>query len=231
MLGRFGAARCAGAEAGKDGGEAMAVFTRRAFVGLAAATAALAGVGGAAVALAGEEELLRPPGGQDEGALLASCVKCDRCRSACPTGVVGVAHVEDGLLQARTPTLDFHKGLCDFCGLCQRVCPTGALGSFEPERDKLGVAVVQKDRCVAYFDGCSECEKACPYEAIALDEAGHPVVDATACNGCGACENVCPALVYRSFAGGTRRGIVVVPPRRYERLGKTVVEDESEMMA
>ena len=55
----------------------MAVFTRRAFVGFAAVTAALAGVGGAAVALAGEEELLRPPGGQDEGALLASCVKCD----------------------------------------------------------------------------------------------------------------------------------------------------------
>ena len=148
----------------------MADYTRRAFLGFTAATAALAGVGASAIAFAGEGGLLRPPGGQDEGALVAACVKCDRCRSA---------------------------------------CPTGALGSFDPQRDKLGVAVVQKDRCIAYFEGCVECEKACPYEAIALDDVGHPVIDAAKCNGCGVCENVCPALVYRSFAGGSRRGVVV----------------------
>ena len=136
----------------------MADYTRRAFLGFTAATAALAGVGASAIAFAGEGGLLRPPGGQDEGALVAACVKCDRCRSACPTNVVGVAHVEDGLLQARTPVLDFHKGYCDFCGKCQTACPTGALGSFDPQRDKLGVAVVQKDRCIAYFEGCVECE-------------------------------------------------------------------------
>ena len=135
-----------------------------------------------------------------------------------------------GLLQARTPVLDFHKGYCDFCGKCQTACPTGALGSFDPQRDKLGVAVVQKDRCIAYFEGCVECEKACPYEAIALDDVGHPVIDAAKCNGCGVCENVCPALVYRSFAGGSRRGVVVVAPERYERLGRTTVEGESEMI-
>ena len=110
--------------------------------------------------------------------------------------------------------LDFHKGYCDFCGKCQTACPTGALGSFDPQRDKLGVAVVQKDRCIAYFEGCVECEKACPYEAIALDDVGHPVIDAAKCNGCGVCENVCPALVYRSFAGGSRRGVVVVARAR-----------------
>ena len=138
--------------------------------------------------------------------------------------------MEDGLLQARTPVLDFHKGYCDFCGKCQTACPTGALGSFDPQRDKLGVAVVQKDRCIAYFEGCVECEKACPYEAIALNDVGHPVIDAAKCNGCGVCENVCPALVYRSFAGGSRRGVVVVAPERYERLGRTTVEGESEMI-
>ena len=208
----------------------MTAMTRRSFVGLAAVCAVGAGVGGAGVAFAGEGELLRPPGGQDERALAAACLKCDRCRSACPTGAVAVASVGDGFLRARTPVLDFHKGYCDFCGKCIEVCPTGALRSFDETAEKLGVAVVQKDRCIAYFEGYVECEKACPYDAIALDDVGHPVIDAAKCNGCGVCENVCPALVYRSFAGGSRRGVVVVAPERYERLGRTTVEGESEMI-
>lgn len=209
----------------------MDAMTRRTFVGFCVTCAACAGVGGAAAAIGGNGELLRPPGGQDEGHLLGSCVRCDRCRSICPTGVIGVAHVEDGVVQARTPKLDFHKGYCDFCDLCARVCPTGAIGPFDEKQDKIGVAIVQKDRCIAYFQGCVECERACPYDAITLDASGHPVVDARACNGCGVCENICPALVYRTFAGGTRRGIVVVAAERYERIGRTIVEDESEMNA
>lgn len=215
--------------AAKKREKASSEMSRRSFVGFCAATAACAGVGGAAVALAGSKELLRPPGGQDETHLVSSCLKCDRCRSICPTGAVALAHIEDGFLNARTPTLDFHKGYCDFCDLCARVCPTGAIGHFDETKDKIGVAIVQKDRCVAYFNGCVECEKACPYDAITLDDAGHPLVDPQKCNGCGICENVCPALVYRTFSGGTRRGIVVVPWNAYERISKTVVEDESEM--
>ena len=211
----------------------MAAYTRRAFAGFCGAAAVFAAFGGAVKAADGVSEtaLVRPPGAQDELHLLASCVKCDRCRSVCHTGVIGVAEVGDGCLRARTPKLNFHRGSCDFCGDCQRVCPTGAIGAFDPEADKMGMAVVQKDRCVAYYQGCVECQKACPFEAIALDGDGHPVVDADRCNGCGVCEDVCPALVYRSFSGGTRRGIVVVSPSAYARLGKTVVEDESEMSA
>ena len=51
----------------------MADYTRRAFLGFTAATAALAGVGASAIAFAGEGGLLRPPGGPDEGALVAAC--------------------------------------------------------------------------------------------------------------------------------------------------------------
>ena len=167
----------------------MTAMTRRSFVGLAAVCAVGAGVGGAGVAFAGEGELLRPPGGQDERALAAACLKCDRCRS---------------------------------------VCPTGALRSFDETAEKLGVAVVQKDRCLSYFQGCTVCEDSCAFDALAFVD-GHPVVDGDACNGCGQCEFECTALVYGTFAGGTRRGIVVVPPEAAGQLGRTVVEDGSEM--
>lgn len=135
-----------------------------------------------------------------------------------------------GCCKLAPPCSTSTKGTAISAESARRPARPGALGSFDPQRDKLGVAVVQKDRCIAYFEGCVECEKACPYEAIALDDVGHPVIDAAKCNGCGVCENVCPALVYRSFAGGSRRGVVVVAPERYERLGRTTVEGESEMI-
>lgn len=204
--------------------------TRRAFIGFCATGAISIGFAGTVKALAGEQDLLRPPGAQDEEHFISTCLKCDRCRSICPHGAVSLATVENGLINARTPILDFHKGFCDFCDLCYRVCPTGAIQSFDETSEKVGVAIVQQDRCVAYFEGCLTCVDACPYEAISLDDAAHPVVDAEKCNGCGVCEYVCPALSYRSFSGGTRRGIVVVTPADYERLGKTSVEDESEMV-
>lgn len=208
----------------------MAAYTRRAFAGFCGAAAVFAAFGGAVKAADGASEtaLVRPPGAQDELHLLASCVKCDRCRSVCHTGVIGVAEVGDGFLRARTPKLNFHRGSCDFCGDCLRVCPTGAIGPFDPDVDKMGVAVVQKDRCLSYFQGCTVCEDSCAFDALAFVD-GHPVVDGDACNGCGQCEFECTALVYGTFAGGTRRGIVVVPPEAAGQLGRTVVEDGSEM--
>lgn len=204
----------------------MQTCTRRAFLGLAVATVACTAVGGTAYALGTGDDLLRPPGAQDEQRFLSACLKCDRCRSVCPTSAIEVASVNDGFLNARTPVLDFRHGACDFCGLCERVCPTGAIRPFDETTEKVGMAIVQKDRCIAYFDGCCECEEACPFDAISLDGQGHPVVDAELCNGCGVCENICPALVYRSFSGGNRRGIRVVPMAEYEHIGATVVDGE-----
>lgn len=191
-------------------------LTRRTFVGFLGAAAAASALGGGALAFAGDGSLLRPPGGQDEARFISLCVKCDRCRSVCHTGAISLATVEDGFLNARTPTVDFHRGICDFCGDCARVCAVGALAAFNEEIDKIGIAVVQQDRCLSYTQSCEECVNACPYRAITLDAGRHPVVDAGLCNGCGVCENVCPALVYGRFAGGTRRGIVVRPASEAE---------------
>lgn len=204
----------------------MSNCTRRAFLGLAASAAVCVGIGGTAKAFGSNGDLLRPPGAQDATSFLATCVRCNRCLSACPQGCIAVGTVSDSLLDARTPVLQMHQGYCDFCDVCRQVCPTGAIGEFDPERDKIGVAVVQSDRCLAYSGGCTKCYQECPYGAISLNSAQCPVVDPELCNGCGICENICPALVYRSFAGGKRRGIKVVAASRYEALGATTVNGE-----
>ena len=86
---------------------------RRELLCAAAGAAALFAGGGVLRAWAGPSgsgssaQLLRPPGGQDENRLLGACVRCGRCRSVCPAQCIAVAHVEDGLVNARTPKLDF----------------------------------------------------------------------------------------------------------------------------
>lgn len=188
-------------------------MTRKAFLGVGAAVVCSGALGGVAFALGGSDELLRPPVVEDEAEFASRCVRCYRCISVCPTGVLAPATLNDGLLAVKTPKIDFHQGYCDFCGKCAEVCPTQAINPGDPKepgKGRIGYAVVQVDRCLAYSTGCLECKEACPYGAISLDADSRPVVDKAACNGCGMCEYVCPALVYRTFSGGTRRGIVVV---------------------
>ena len=60
--------------------EGRPVISRRALcVGLGG-TAALLGLG--AVRYAGSAPLVRPPGGQDEEALVSACIRCEKCYEA-----------------------------------------------------------------------------------------------------------------------------------------------------
>ena len=178
------------------------------------------GVGGAAVMLglgtlklmpAGS--ILRPPGGQDEAALATSCIRCEKCYEVCPRKVIKPAHLEDGVLGMRTPTLDFSSDWCDFCmeenggtPLCVKSCPTGALQlpqGASAQSVILGKAKITTDWCLAYqLTGCRFCYDACPYQAITLDDNKRPVVKEELCNGCGACESVCVSLQNGSIAQG-----------------------------
>lgn len=201
-------------------------LSRRDLIIGAAGIAALCAAGGGARFAFGIDTPLRPPGGQDEEDFVAKCIRCDRCRSACHLDAVGVASMNDGLLNARTPTMDFHEGYCDFCEgvgghndgngpdiglLCTVNCPTGALQPFDHTTQWIGLAVVDTDECVAFHTkgACGICVPACPYEAISLDASLRPVVDESACNGCGYCEYICPSATYRSYRGTDRRGINV----------------------
>ncbi len=184
--------------------------SRRGFLVGAAATAVFCSVGGAAYVLSSDGLLVRPPGGQDEASFIAACLRCDRCRSVCPQSCIGLAKLENGLLEARTPQMDYRRGACTFCNRCIEVCPTGALRSFDPQNERIGIAVVSQESCLAWKSpgSCMKCEESCPYGAITI-EGGVPVVHESACNGCGVCEYVCPALVLTSAKDGNGRGIVV----------------------
>lgn len=186
------------------------LVSRRGLFAGAGCVAVMVALGGAGRAFAGDGELVRLPGAQDERRFLATCLKCDKCRSVCPRDCVSLATLEEGVLGARTPKFDFSRGYCDFCNRCIEVCPTGALLPFDPEQEKLGIAVIDEDECIAWKQGgCVKCEEACPYEAIALNEHGRPVVDENRCNGCGACEFACPSATFMSYSGSRRRGINV----------------------
>lgn len=178
---------------------------RRSFIAGGAAAAGVIALGGAAKALAGEGDLLRPPGGQDEARFIGACVKCDRCRSVCPTGCIRPAALEDGLVNVRSPRLKLSLAYCDFCGKCVEVCSTGALEAFG-QTCRIGCAHLDAESCAR----CKKCVDACIYQAISWGEATQlPVVDEASCNGCGRCENICPSASYGYYTGATRRAIYV----------------------
>ncbi len=218
-----GGPRAKSSEIGRDG---MAAKT---YLGMTRRTLCL-GVGGAVAMLslgglryAAAQPVIRPPGGQDEDRLVASCIRCEKCYEICPRDVITPAHIEKGLLAMRTPTFDFSRNWCDWCTeenggdpLCVRSCPTEALSLFPGATARstvIGKAAITTDWCLAYkLIGCRFCYDACPYEAITLDENGRPSVVAEACNGCGACESVCVSLQAGSISeGATARAIVVHP--------------------
>lgn len=201
--------------------EKHAGMTRRQLcLGAGGATAALA-LGG--VKYLPSSPLVRPPGAQDEARLAALCIRCQKCYEACPRSVIVPSHIEDGIMQMRTPALTFEDSWCDFCTeenggqpLCACVCPTDAIVSPEetnPETTVLGKAVINTQWCLAYkLIGCKSCYDACPYQAMELDKQGRPVVMAERCNGCGACESACVSLSAGSIASGASSRAIVIEP-------------------
>ena len=192
-------------------------MSRRTFAIGAVGACALVGLGGAKYLPS--KTLLRPPGGQDEAHLVSGCLHCEKCREMCPKNAIAPGHIEHGVLNARTPRMNFKGGGCDFCEMepggpkCIAACPTHALEEVDSAQVIIGKAVLNRDWCLAAKGmGCHECVDACQYEALDLGADLVPIVDTEACNGCGACEFVCISLSAGSItAGATDRAIIVVP--------------------
>lgn len=207
-----------------DAKAADATLTRRSLCMGIGGAAAMLGLG--SLRYIGHTPLRRPPGGQDESHLVSACIRCEKCVEACPRKVIIPAHLEDGLLGMRSPTLDFNTNYCNGCTeendghpRCVEVCPTQALRlpvDAKPQDTLIGLAVIDESQCLAYRDtGCRYCFEACPYDAIALGSEGknpRPSVIADRCNGCGACESVCVSLKAGSIASGAIERAIVVKP-------------------
>jgi polyferredoxin len=149
--------------------------------------------------------LIRPPGALPEASFLATCLRCDRCIKACPSGCLQPAILESGVNGFWTPRAVPRIGGCEKnCNLCGQACPTGAIRNLSLEEKsfaKIGTAVIDRSRCLAWERDkhCLVCDEACPYDAISavkdpvgLGKALRPSVNADACVGCGACEARCP---------------------------------------
>ncbi|NLG09981.1 MAG: 4Fe-4S dicluster domain-containing protein [Coriobacteriaceae bacterium] len=167
-------------------------ISRRSLVVGGIGAVALVVLGGAARATAGEIAPIRPPGIIDADHFIATCIRCDRCRTVCPKDIVVTCGLEDGIINMRTPKLDFYgdsksyrrpegkdqeaikadpypnllvaagKGYCNFCHLCIDNCPTGALQAFDPNTQWLGEAVIDPYLCIAY-EKLGGCEKCADY--------------------------------------------------------------------
>lgn len=190
-------------------------ISRRGFVWGAGGAATLLALGAVGYAWADNTSAIRPPGAQWTK-FNSLCIRCDRCRQACPTGVIGVGKLEEGLDSVRVPRMEFRQGYCDTCDgayRCVAVCPTGALRSFNPMKEKIALAQIDIGKCETYGVSAScgrVCQDACPAQALLSDEEGRVYVDEAACWGCGECEYVCPANAYRTYDGSVSRGVNVV---------------------
>ncbi len=189
--------------------------TRREFVGVAGAAAAMT----AATAVA-PDRALAAVGGElpplsTVASLIEECVRCGRCSDACPYGLIesNTSVLEPDTLF--TPRLNHSDGRCtENCNECGDACPTEAI----PVNENRLVAVIGDQKCMAWVTGrhCSRCTPFCPVPDAIIDArvqpgAEHladapvelPWIDPEVCIGCGLCLGHCP--------GRFSEGVVMLP--------------------
>lgn len=142
-----------------------------------------------------EPEVIRPPGALVESDFLKTCIRCQRCQDACPTGAIQLGQANDQV-QLGTPFILPTNTACNLCLECTTSCPTGALRPLTEKSDvKMGLAIVDERLCVSHnrTGVCGACHTACPLRNSAITQGlrNSPTVHEKYCVGCGLCEEAC----------------------------------------
>jgi len=178
------------------------LVTRRRFISLLVESAAFLGILRVASFMRlGLAQVLRPPGAVEEEEFNTLCIRCGICQSICPTRIIALTGLEQGIEGLNTPKIDVSRGYCEFMRgrceeamLCGARCPTGALRNVHGDDVKIGTLRFEESLCLAYQGKeCLVCDESCPItEAITLTDDLKPVFHDEKCVGCGTCVYSCP---------------------------------------
>ncbi len=175
------------------------LISRRSLVIGGLGAAALLGVGGtlrAIESVGATATPLRPPGIQSEEHFIGACIRCNRCRGACPRDIVVNCDVEDGIINIRTPKLHFHTKFSESYRRAEGKDQAAvALDPYPSILDATGKG---------FCDFCMLCAISCPTGALStsfdpkLEWIGEAVIDSGLCiafeklGGCRKCADYCP---------------------------------------
>jgi ferredoxin-type protein NapG len=169
--------------------------SRRGLVVGGVGAAVMLALGGTVRAVAGEVVPLRPPGAQDEARFIGACIRCNRCRGACPRDAIVNCDLEDGVINIRTPRLNFRTKFSQSYRRPEGVEQKDVLADPYPHLLAAGGT--------GFCDFCMLCVKNCPTGALREFDPqtqwiGEAVIDPEQCvafaklGGCRRCVDYCP---------------------------------------
>lgn len=171
------------------------MISRRGLIGGGIGAAAVLALGGVGRALASPNNPLRPPGATDETSFISSCIRCNRCRGACPRDAIINCDFEDGIINIRTPKLIFRTKFAVSYRRPEGVEQKALLEDPYPHLLAAGGT--------GFCDFCMLCINNCPTGALRefnpqTQWIGEAVVDTQRCvafaklGGCRRCADYCP---------------------------------------